>query len=673
MGARPAAPRFHFVGGKGGVGKTTCAAAIALRAADRGLRAIVASTDPAPSLGDAFCMRLGHAPRKVALPEGRLDLLEIAAPAVMRDWLTSRKATLQEIALRGTWLDEADVTRLLGLSLPGIDELAALLELARLGRSGRYDLIVVDTAPTGHTLRMLAMPATLAGVAGVFQRMQEKHRAMVAALAGRWSPDTADALIAELTQESRELTSILTDKARTSTTWVTLPESTAIEETVDALRALRSQRMHAGRIVVNRVIEPRPGCHWCSARGAEQRSVTAALISAVGGPAEGASVVGVGERPAEPIGVPALRALGREIEAARPIRSARRRRSAAIVPGLGDLPTEPCPPIESGAVNMLLFGGKGGVGKTTCAAASAIAAARRQPARRVLLLSVDPAHSLGDVLAAPLSGDTLCLSGGPRNLTVRELDPSAALRHVRERYAASIDAMFDRMRGTSSFDAAHDRRIMHALLDLAPPGLDEIAAILHVTSALAAKRADLVVVDTAPTGHALRLLEMPALIHDWTKALMQILLKYQPVVRLGDLGSMLVELSREIAQLRNLLGDSRRTSFVVVTRAARLPRAETMRLMPALARLGIHVPAVVVNAIGHGTCAPCRRACAAEREEVAELRRLFRRSHGATRIILAGSEMPPPRGAARLLRWRRRWVCMRDTPRPVRPGDRAAR
>ena len=673
MGARPAAPRFHFVGGKGGVGKTTCAAALAVRAADRGLRTIVASTDPAPSLGDAFRVRLGRAPRRVPLPTGRLDLLEIAAPAVMRAWLSGRRSTLHEIALRGTWLDEADVTRLLGLSLPGIDEVAALLELARLGRSGRYDLIVVDTAPTGHTLRMLAMPETLAGVAGVFERMQEKHRAMVAALTGRWSPDSADALIAELTQESRELTAILTDAARTSVTWVTLPERMAVEETMDALRALRSRRMPAGRIVVNRLIEPRRGCRWCHARGAEQQSVLAALIRAVSGSADGASVVGVAERPAEPIGMPALRSLGREIEAARRIGSVRRHGGAVVVSGPGDRRAEPCEPFEANRVSVLLFGGKGGVGKTTCAAASAIAAARRHPGRRVLLLSVDPAHSLADVLGAPVSGGTLRLRGGPRNLTVRELDPSAALRRVRERYAASIDAMFDRMRGSSSFDAAHDRRIMHALLDLAPPGLDEIAAILHVTAALTDGRADLVVVDTAPTGHALRLLEMPALIQDWAKALMQILLKYQPVVRLGDLGSMLVELSREIARLRDLLCDPRRTSFVAVTRAAGLPRAETARLMSALARMKISVPAVVVNAVGRGTCAPCLRAAAAERKELAELGRLFRHSHGSTRIVLAGSEMPPPRGATRLLQWRRRWVCMRHPPRTPGPPDRASR
>ena len=92
---------------------------------------------------------------------------------------------IEQIALRGTWLDQEDVARLLRLSLPGIDELAALLEIARAGRSRRFDLIVVDTAPTGHTLRMLAMPETLGGLARVFHRMQAKHRVLVEALKGQ--------------------------------------------------------------------------------------------------------------------------------------------------------------------------------------------------------------------------------------------------------------------------------------------------------------------------------------------------------------------------------------------------------------------------------------------------------------------------------------------------------
>ena len=153
-----------------------------------------------------------------------LHAVEIDARRSLERWLAGRRAALEQIALRGTWLDEDDVARLLRLSLPGIDELAGLLEISRAGRSARFDLIVVDTAPTGHTLRMLAMPEVLRGVAGAFARMQAKHRLMVEALKGSYAPDDADALIDEIEDEANRLSSLLRDPTVCRLSWVTLPE-----------------------------------------------------------------------------------------------------------------------------------------------------------------------------------------------------------------------------------------------------------------------------------------------------------------------------------------------------------------------------------------------------------------------------------------------------------------
>ena len=114
---------------------------------------------------------------------------------------------------------------------------------------------------------------------------------------------------------------------------------------------------------------------------------------------------------------------------------------------------------------------------------------------------------------------------------------------------------------------------------------------------------NLVVVDSAPTGHALRLLEMPGLAHDWVKALMAILLKYQSIVGVGGLGEVLLRLSQGLRRLRELLTDPARTTFVAVTRPAALPHAETLRLLRRLRAASISVPAVIVNAMGSGSCA----------------------------------------------------------------------
>jgi arsenite-transporting ATPase len=162
--------------------------------------------------------------------------------------------------------------------------------------------------------------------------------------------------------------------------------------------------------------------------------------------------------------------------------------------------------------------------------------------------------------------------------------------------------------------------------------------------------------DTAPSGHALRLLQMPALVQEWAKALMSILLKYQPVVGVGDLGPILLRLSQGTGRLQQLLADGRRTRFVPVTRAAALPRAETLRLLKQLRRMRIAVPAVVVNAAGAGTCERCQRSLAVERRELAQLRKSLR-SHGTVPIILAPAEMPPPHGRS-LEHWAQRWSAL---------------
>lgn len=195
---------------------------------------------------------------------------------------------------------------------------------------------------------------------------------------------------------------------------------------------------------------------------------------------------------------------------------------------------------------------------------------------------------------------------------------------------------------------------MHELLELAPPGLDELAAVLNLVDLLDecddAARVDAVVVDTAPTGHALRLLEMPAIVRDWTRALMSILLKYQPVVGIGEPGEALLRLSRGLGRLMALLS-SPDAQFIVVTRAAALPRAETNRLVRRLRRLKIPVPAFIVNAAGAGTCSRCR---AAERQERAEIETLAAAVRRRT-VVVAPAVVPPPVGAPALRAWLGHW------------------
>jgi arsenite-transporting ATPase len=315
--------------------------------------------------------------------------------------------------------------------------------------------------------------------------------------------------------------------------------------------------------------------------------------------------------------------------------------------------------LASRGLRLLVFGGKGGVGKTTCAVAAALALADMRPRRRVLLLSADPAHSLGDALDMAVGDQVVRVTDGSSRLWARELDADRAFRVRRDHYRTAVDDLFGSLLRGARVDAVYDRAVLHDLIDLAPPGLDELFALLTLGEALfaGAGRApfDLVVLDTAPTGHTLRLLELPATALEWVHALLAILLKYREAVALGDLAADLLQTARGLKRLQALLRDPGGARFVVVTRAATLPRRETERLLVALGRLRMAVPAVVVDALTAGTCRRCRRAAAAEARELAALRGLRSRKRARWAMLLAPASFPPPRGVDALRRWSRTW------------------
>jgi arsenite-transporting ATPase len=366
----------------------------------------------------------------------------------------------------------------------------------------------------------------------------------------------------------------------------------------------------------------------------------------------------VGARATEPVGVQALRAVAAALR--KPTRPPRRFQPAKrrVRPRATALPAAFRESASIEAARLLMFGGKGGVGKTTCAAAAALHLAETQPERRFLLVSVDPAHSLADVLETRVS-DAARRVAGRRNLDVRELDPSRTIEPIRAHYTASVDAMFDRVMRGSAVEAIHHRIVMRDLLDFAPPGLDELAAVLELVGLLGEgetpRRYDVIVLDTAPTGHALRLLEMPAAVREWTRTVMKILLKYQPVAGIGELGAALLQLSRGLGRLRSMLACPMEAQLIVVTRAAALPRAETARLLSALRRLGVRVPAIIANAVGAGNCTRCRAIVRQELRELESLRRLAGARPGSPALIAAPAAVPPPGGVPALEDWRRRW------------------
>src|SRR5262249_17850589 len=444
--------------------------------------------------------------------------------------------------------------------------------------------------------------------------------------------------IADLRREGAALAALLRDST-TTISWVTLPEPMALEETADAIAALEAAGIRVSRLIVNRVTAPPPDpCEWCDAR----RRFESRALAPVPVRFRHCEIVRYPEVQREPRGVPALRALARLRGPWVPpadVPPIERRIRARL-----GLQPDGCSAFSvasgfrrkdqpAGGIRWLLFGGKGGVGKSTCAAAVALKLAGTE---RVLLLSTDPAHSLGDVFGERFDNTPRPAAGLP-TLHVREIDAVAEMDRLRRMYVDAVDEAFARLARAAGGDQAAFRD----LIDLAPPGIDEVIAIADVADTIAegAGGYDVIVTDTAPTGHALRLLQTPGVLREWTQALMTLLLKYREIVGGGTLAALLVRLSKRLRALQAALADPARTAVVLVTRPAALPSAESRMLAASLERLGIAVAATVVNAAGRGTCRRCR---AIGREQAAELARL------PYAIIVAPAQIPPPHGAAAL-------------------------
>jgi arsenite-transporting ATPase len=615
---------FRFFGGKGGVGKTTCAAAAALRHAESGRQVLLISTDPAHSLGDALGMDLGPDPSQIPTRRGRLLAAEIDAERALDRWLGERRADLETIAERGSYLDRADVSRFLELGLPGVDELIGLIELMRLVRAAPGDEVVVDTAPTAHTLRLLAMPGELRRFASALGRLQERHRTVATAFGGAWQPDAADALIAEIETEGRELELLLRDPDRTAFHWVLLPEILSVEETKDGIRALEQAAIPVAGLIVNRMTAERPG----------EREAVASLRKAL----PGYAVRFVPGLEREPRGVTALRRVGRLLEGKdlrgpkdpKDVKDKKDDKKSGLAGSFESFKSfRSFDSLVPDTTRLLFFGGKGGVGKTTCACAAALLLAEARAGRRLLLLSTDPAHSLADVLDVPLGDDPRPVPGASAGLRARELDAVRTFSAWRDEHLAGVEEL-------------------QGLLDLAPPGLDELSAVSALIDAL--EEEDLVIVDMAPTGHALRLLEAPGLLQGWVKELLALLLDYRKAVHLGRLAEELVAMSRHLRRLAEILHDPAQTRFLAVTRNAELPRRETLRLLTDLERLDLEAPAVLIDAVNE-------EHAAHEEAGIRKLRRdLDRAGRDGCAIISAFAVFPPPRGVATLRDWGRTWT-----------------
>lgn len=640
-------PGLTIVVGKGGVGKTTCAIGIAARLAGNGDKTLLVATDPAESLGPALGSTLAHGEPRVVDESTGLWAMQLDPLAARTAFLNRWRDVLITIVDRGTYLDAEDIGGLIDASMPGADEIFGVLTLAQLlaqNAASRWDRIVVDTAPTGHTLRLLTLPDTFTAMVGLLDSMQAKYRFMVKALTRRYRRDVADDFLDEMRRTLGQLRDALASPVRCGAILVSRAERVVVSETRRYAAALRERGIAIAAIVVDAMDLMHVD------------EMTMREIAAIG---SSDILFGLPRIDLPPVGLSQCSAaLGKlasveltvgHRELASRARKGLRRKSGKELASKAGGPPGPRADERDRAQQTLrdvlrtltVVGGKGGVGKTTVSCALAIFSVLDDPNRAgdVLLVSTDPAPSIGDALgiditswarAAPQPVESVA------GLHAWQIDAERAFSQLRDRYRDRIDNLFDALTG-GSIDLAHDRAILRDLLALAPPGIDELYALASLGDALEERQYGRIIVDPAPTGHLLRLIELPSLALDWSHRLLRLIMKYREVAGLMEAAQDLVSFSRRTRALERLLHDPTNAGVLLVSLQEPAVVAETERLSTKLGTAGVAIHGLVSNRVGR------------DRDHI----------DSQTPVILAPEADPSPVGVAAIRDWCQRWRLQR--------------
>ena len=566
--------RYLFFTGKGGVGKTTTACAVAVALADAGERTLVISTDPASNLDDVFGVTAAAEPTAVPGVErlfvSNLDP-EAAAAAFKERAVGPYRGVLPASAIASM---EEQLSGACTVEIAAFNEFTAVL--ATPGQTAEFDHVIFDTAPTGHTLRLLTLPSAWSGyvdenpagasclgpLAGLDQR-REQYAAAVATLA---------------------------DPALTTLVLVARAEESALREAGRAGGELAALGVRNQRLIVNGLLPDHDDDATALAfAGRQAAALAGAPAQLTGLPAAGVRLIA-----GDVTGLASLRQLaGTDTDAASELAGG----LMVDLPRLDELIDD----LDAAGNGVVMTMGKGGVGKTTLAAAIAIALVDR--GHHVTLSTTDPAAHLADALAETADDA----------LIVERIDPAVETA----RYTEEV------MNAAAGLDE-EGRTLLEE--DLRSPCTEEIAVFRAFARTVDAARERIVVLDTAPTGHTLLLLDAAQ--------------SYQREVQRTN-----AEVPEEVSELLARLRDPEFARMLVVTLAESTPVQEAERLQADLQRAGIEPYGWVINASlsAAETTHPTLRARAG-----AELAHIERVQKSAARTWLVGWQPTPPVGPAGL-------------------------
>ncbi len=581
---------LHFFGGKGGAGKSTLATGFALNLSERlsAEKILLLSPDSVKSLSDLFKKKLGSKPAKVLVGNslGGLFAAELDRAALLEPFLTKYRPALEQASAKGAVLNEEDSRRLLELSLSDAQQLAALIQLLDWVEEKAFDRMVIDLPPTSHALRLWDSPLNLRKYIALVRGGEKSARAR--------KPGALSPALDELAAKLDRLLALLRDGSKTAFHLVALAEPVAEAQTRAYFSALRERGVPIAEITVNQ-IEDGTGCPACQGR----RGLQAPHVRKFQQLDKNVPLQLVARREIAPRGAEALSSLASEWLSGKETKAldfALAEGPPALVraPSMPPIAAPPLPPTR-----LIFFVGQGGVGKSSCAAAAAVTLTEKEGP--VLLISTDPSHSLSDVLQSRLT-DTETQVKGTKGLYARELDVPAWFGGLRKRLREKAEAIFN---GDSRAEPTLDRDLLRNLLEGAPAGIDELAALSTLTDAVVQERFKRIVVDPSPSCDSVRLVELPDIARAWLTSLLGILVKYR-ARGTGELADEISALLKHVKRFEEALATPNEARFVVVTRGEELAIPKTERLVEFLKAHKLAVERVLVNRVlPKSTCAKC--------------------------------------------------------------------
>lgn len=526
------APRFLFFTGKGGVGKTSLACATAMQLAAQGQRVLLVSTDPASNVGQVFGLGIGN--QVTAIPEvPRLWALEIdpqAAAQGYRDRIVGPvRGVLPDDVVKGI---EEQLSGACTTEIAAFDEFTALLTDTSL--DARYEHIIFDTAPTGHTIRLLQLPGAWSG----FLESGKGDASCLGPLAG----------LEKQRSQYQAAVAALADGQRTRLVLVARAQLSTLREAARTHEELHAIGLGQQYLVVNGVFPPEEALQDPLAAALCRREQ--AVLHAMPPALQALPTDVVALKPFNLVGLDALRQLlvpSAPATAAASAAADLLPQAAIDAPSLSSLVNR----IAADGHGLVMLMGKGGVGKTTLAAAVAVELAHR--GLPVHLTTSDPAAHLVETLG-----------GAMEHLTVSRIDPHEVTERYRQKVLDTKGAQLD----------AAGRALLEE--DLRSPCTEEIAVFQAFSRVIREAGSKFVVMDTAPTGHTLLLLDATGAYH-------------RDIVR--QMGGSGVHFTTPLMQLQ----DPQQTKVILVTLAETTPVLEAAHLQEDLRRAGIEPWAWVIN------------------------------------------------------------------------------